>query len=139
MPKNKLTKEQLQERAMRAPFHRWLGFEVTNLTEEEVEFRVPWRDEFFVNTEAGYAHGGILAALVDMAADYALAAKLGRPYPTVDMRVDYHRAARVGPLIARARVVKLGTIVAVADAAIYDEADNLLASGRGVYAVAAPK
>jgi len=139
MPENKLTKEQLQERALQAPFHQWLGLEVTGLTEEEVEFRVPWRDEFFVNVKAGYAHGGILSALIDMAADYALAAKLGRPYPTVDMRVDYHRAARVGPLIARARVVKLGSIVAVADASVYDEADNLLASGRGVYAIAAPK
>lgn len=139
MPENKLTKEQLQERALRAPFHQWLGLEVTGLTEEEVEFRVPWRDEFYVNVKAGYAHGGILGALIDMAADYALAAKLGRPFPTVDMRVDYHRAARVGPLIARARVIKLGSIVAVADASVYDEDDNLLASGRGVYAVAAPK
>lgn len=139
MPENKLTLAQLQDRVLRAPFHQWLGLEVTGLTEQEVEFRVPWRDEFYVNTEAGYAHGGILAALIDMAADYALAAKLGRPFPTVDMRVDYHRAAKAGPLIARAKVVKLGRIFAVGEAFVYDEDDNLLASGRGVYAVAAPK
>jgi uncharacterized protein (TIGR00369 family) len=139
MPENKMNQEQLQQRLMRAPFHRWLGLEVTGVDEDGIDIRIPWRDEFFVNKEAGYAHGGILATVIDMAADYALAAKLGRPFPTVDMRVDYHRAAKAGDMTVRASVVKLGKIFSVGEASVYDADGNLLASGRAVYAVAAPK
>ena len=139
MPENKLTREELDERIKLAPFHQWLGIEVTAVNEDDIELRVPWREEFFVNEKAGYAHGGILAAIIDSAGDYALAAKLGRPFPTVDMRIDYHRAATVGDMIIRAKVIKLGKLVSVAEASVFDEEDRLLASGRGVYAVAAPK
>jgi acyl-coenzyme A thioesterase PaaI-like protein len=37
----------------------------------------------------------VLASLVDLAAD-AVAARLGRSASTVDMRVDYYRAAMPG-------------------------------------------
>lgn len=139
MPANKLNREELDERIKQAPFHQWLGLEVTAVNEDDIEIRVPWRDEFFVNQKAGYAHGGILAAVIDSAGDYALAAKLGRPFPTVDMRIDYHRAATPGDMLVRASVIKLGKLVSVAEASVYDSENRLLASGRGVYAVAAPK
>lgn len=139
MPENKLNREQLHERIVQAPFHQWLGLEVTEVDEDGILIRIPWREEFVVNTAVGYAHGGILATIIDVAGDYALAAKLGRPYPTVDMRVDYHRAATEGDMFARAKVVKLGKLFSVAEASVYDAENRLLASGRGVYAVAAPK
>lgn len=139
MPENKLTREELHERIVRAPFHQWLGLEVTAVEEDHIEVRVPWRDEFVVNVDVGYAHGGILATLIDVVGDYALAAKLGRPYPTVDMRVDYHRAALPGEMVVRGKVVKLGKMFSVAEASVFDAEDRLLASGRAVYAVAAPK
>jgi uncharacterized protein (TIGR00369 family) len=49
------------------------------------------------------------------------------------MRVDYHRTALPGPLVARARIVKLGGTVATAEAEVFDGNDRLVASGRGVY------
>ena len=52
--------------------------------------------------------GGILATLVDVVADYALAAHLGGPAPTVDLRVDYHKAALQGDLTVKGRVVRRG-------------------------------
>ena len=42
-----------------------------------------------------------LAALIDLAADFAMIRQTGRGVPTIDMRVDYHRAAMPGDLIAR--------------------------------------
>ena len=74
-----------------------------------------------------------MATVIDVAADYALAVKLGRPLPTIDMRVDYHRPAMQGELTAKARVVKLGGSFCTAEAEIFDAAGKLLASGRGVY------
>lgn len=139
MPENQMTRDEIQERLLQSPFHQWLGLDVTELDEEAIVIRVPWRDEFVVNPRVGYMHGGILATIIDIAGDYAVAAKVGRPFPTVDMRVDFHRAALKGDIFCRGAVVKLGRIFAVAEATVRDADGNLLASGRGVYAVAAPK
>lgn len=116
-----------------APFHRWLGARLKSLTAEGVEILLPWREEFVSEPMIRYTHGGILAALIDIAGDYAVAARLGRGVPTVDMRVDYHRAALPGPLLARAEVVRIGGTLATADARIFDDKGKLVASGRGVY------
>ena len=86
-----------------------------------------------------YTHGGILAAIVDTAADYAIAAKLGRPVPTISVRVDYHKAAMPGDLIAKARVVRMGSQYSTAEAYVYDADENLVASGRGTYFTAPPR
>jgi len=92
-----------------------------------------------VNPQARYTHGGILATLVDVAADFALVKHTGRGVPTIDMRVDYHAPAMPGDLIARGKIVKLGRQFSVAEASIFDEKGTLLASGRGTYFTAPPK
>jgi uncharacterized protein (TIGR00369 family) len=99
---------------------------------------MPWRDEFVSDRATGAAHGGILASLIDLAADYAITARLGRDVPTVDLRIDYHRRARPGQLVARATVIKLGGTLATAEARVFDGEDNLVASGRGVFLTRAP-
>ena len=113
----------------------WLGLELKELTEEGIVVSSKWREEFVVNAKAGYTHGGILATLIDTVADYALAAKLGGPLPTIDMRVDYHRAAK-GDMTVKGSVIKLGRGVCSAEAQVFDTDGNLVASGRGVYAAA---
>ena len=133
MPENKMSREELAERIVIAPFHQWLGLELTAMDEKGIDLTVPWRKEFVVNVELGYTHGGILATLIDVAADYAIAAKLGRPVPTIDMRVDYHRPAFQGNLIVKAQALKLGGNFCAGEAQVHDEKDKLLASGRGVY------
>ena len=133
MAENKMTKAELQERITLAPFHQWLDIRVSEVNEDGIRISVPWREEFVVNPKRGYAHGGILATLIDIAADYALAVKIGTPVPTVDLRVDYHRAAMPGELTVEAHVLNLGRTFSTAEAMIYDPEGRLLASGRGVY------
>jgi len=81
----------------------------------------------------------VLATLVDLTADWALVSTTGRGVPTIDMRVDYHRAAMKGDLVCKGKVVKSGKQFSVCEASIFNEAGQLLASGRGVYAMPAPK
>ena len=114
-------------------FHEWLGVELVSLDQTGIVIRMPWRAEFVSDPDRGYAHGGVLASLVDLAADYAVAARLGRGVPTVDMRVDYHRAVMPGPLVARAAVIKVGGTLATAEARIFDERDEHLTSGRAIF------
>jgi uncharacterized protein (TIGR00369 family) len=130
-----LTFEELAPRVKKAPFHQWLGIELTSLDDSGIELAARWREEYLSSVDPPYAHGGILAALVDLAADFAVAAKAGRGAPTVDMRVDFLRPAKPGDLKVRARVVKLGRSLATAEAVVFDATGAEVASGRAVFFV----
>lgn len=128
-----MTLEEVQQVIDRGPYLRWLGLKVLALGEHTIEVRATWREEWVANPRLMQTHGGILAALVDFAADYALMQSVGRPVPTIDMRVDYHRLAKPGDLVARGRVIKLGRQFSVCEAQVFDEAGAMVASGRGTY------
>jgi uncharacterized protein (TIGR00369 family) len=139
MSEEKVTIEKLQELISRGPFNKWLNFTVLKSDDAGIEVKVTWREEWVVHPERRYTHGGILAAIVDVSADYAIAARLGRAVPTIDIRVDYHKAAMSGDLIAKARVVRLGSQFSTAEAYVHDKDGALVASGRGTYFTAPPK
>lgn len=139
MDDKQLSVEGVQALIERGPFHQWLGLKVLSVGEGEIEIRATWREEWVVNPQGRYTHGGILAALIDLTADWALVSTTGRGVPTIDMRVDYHRAAMPGDLTVRGKVVKAGRQFSVSEASVFDAEGQLLASGRGVYATAPPK
>ncbi len=134
-----LTIEQVQEMILRGPYHQWLGLKVTALNDDGIELKASWREEWVVNPQRRYTHGGILAALVDLAADWAMVRRAGRGVPTVDLRIDYHRAAMPGDLVARGTVIRFGRQISTAEAQIFDQEGKLVASGRGTYMTAPPE
>ena len=134
-----VTPQRVQQLITRAPFHQWLGLEVIAVHPDSIELKATWREEWIVNPERRYTHGGVLAALIDLAADYALVSRTGRGVPTIDIRVDYHSPAMPGDLTLRGNVIKWGSQFSVAEAQIFDRQGKLLASGRGTYLTAAPK
>ena len=134
-----ITLEEAQRLISRGPYHQWLGLQILALGADSIELRATWREEWVVNPERRNTHGGILAALIDLAADNALLFRLGRGVPTIDTRVDYHRAAMPGDLVAKGTVVKFGNQFSVCEAQVYDQEGNLIASGRGTYYTAEAK
>ena len=133
-----ITVEKMQALITRGPYHQWLGLKVLAVHDDGIDLKATWREEWVVNPDRRYTHGGVLAALVDLAADWALVKRLGRPVPTVDLRVDYHAAAMPGDLTVKGRVVKAGGQFSTCEAHVYDEGGKLLASGRGTYFTAPP-
>ena len=107
--------------------------------DDGIELTARWREEWVVNPERRYTHGGILAALIDMAADWAMIKKLGRPVPTIDLRVDFHSPAMPGDLTCRGKVVKVGNQFSSSESFVFDTSGKLVASGRGTYLSAPPK
>ena len=134
-----MTIDKLQKLITRGPFNQWLNFSILKMDDTGIEVKAAWREEWVVNPDRRYTHGGILAAIIDVAADYAIAAHLGRPVPTIDIRVDFHRAAMPGDLIAKAKIVRNGSQYSTAEAYVYDKDGALVASGRGTYFTAPPK
>ena len=133
MSKNIKTIDELQKRLIANHFNQWMGLKIIGLNEENIEIRMKWREEMISNPKAKVTHGGILGALVDVAADFMIAAKLGSPAPTIDMRVDYHRAAMPGSLKAVGSIIRIGKTFSTAKAEVFDSDAKLVASGRGLY------
>ncbi|WP_324651075.1 PaaI family thioesterase [Georgenia sp. H159] len=133
-----ITAEELEERLLAAPFHRWLGLRVLSVSPEELRLGATWRPEWENGTTERVTHGGILATLLDLAADWALVASLGDPAPTIDFTTHFLRAAPPGDLVVVARPVKLGRSLTVAEAEVLSEAGKQIAVGRGTYATFAP-
>jgi uncharacterized protein (TIGR00369 family) len=136
---NEWTVERVQEVVTRGAYHQWLGLKVMAVHDDGIELTATWREEWVVNPERRYTHGGVIAALIDLAADWALIRRVGRGVPTIDLRVDYHNAAMPGDLTARGRIVKFGSQFSTCEAQVFDQQGKLLASGRGTYYTAPPK
>jgi uncharacterized protein (TIGR00369 family) len=120
-----------------SPFHRLIGLVLLGAEDGEVEMRLPWQEAFGRSDRSDWYHGGILSALIDIAGDYAVASRLGRWVATIDLRVDYLRPARRGDLVARARAVKVGRTVGVADVELLDDKGAVVAIGRCAYSTSA--
>ena len=98
-----------------------------------VTIRLPYREEFRRAPDAPGYHGGVIAALIDLAGHAAVAVTVGRMVPTIDLRIDFLRAPAGGDLTARGKLLRAGRSIARADVEILDDADNVVAVGRGTY------
>ena len=128
-----IEREQLEEMLRIAPFHQWLGVEIKSYSADQLQLLMPWRNEIVSNPLLGAAHGGVLAALIDLTGLYTLLAMGAKVKATADLRVDYHRPATSGPLTATGRIVKIGRQISVAETHITGPEGKLVASGRGAY------
>ncbi len=128
-----IEREQLEEMLRIAPFHQWLGVEIKSHSADQLQLLMPWRNEIVSNPMLGAAHGGVLAALIDLTGLYTLLAMGTMVKATADLRVDYHRPATSGPLTATGRIVKIGRQISVAETNITGPEGKLVASGRGAY------
>ena len=123
----------------RSPFHGFLRMDLAAFDREAgtVGFSIPFKEAYRRAPNEEGVHGGVLAAVIDVAADFALAVAMNRMgFPTVDLRIDYLRMAPDGAMTAKARAVKKGRTVSVADVEVYDGRGRLCAVGRGAYATA---
>jgi uncharacterized protein (TIGR00369 family) len=136
---DEITMERVQQLVTRAPYHQWLGLKVIALHDDGIELTATWREEWVVNPDRRYTHGGVLATLVDLGADWAMVSKTGRGVPTIDLRIDYHAVAMPGDLTIRGKIVRMGSQFSTSEARVFDAEGKLLASGRGTYYTAPPK
>ncbi|GAA4415314.1 hypothetical protein GCM10023169_01510 [Georgenia halophila] len=134
------TAAELQQTLLASPYHRWLGLEVVEVHRDRIELRAAPRDEWVGDPRTRTIHGGVLAGLLDLAADWALVGAIGTGVPTVDLTINYLRAAILGPLHVTGKLVRPGRQVSVAEAEVRDDGGRLLAVGRGSFlsAVADP-
>ncbi len=119
------------------PFHKYLG-----LTLDEAR---PGFARICLHTSnrtpggiSNSVHGGVLAAMVDIAMLQALFPMFGpgdQAAGTADLNITYLRPALGRSVFAEATVLKKGRQQAVVEVSILDENGRLCAKGRTIYAI----
>ena len=126
------------------PFNRVLGIEIESA--EPPRLRFAMRPELIGNAKRGILHGGVISAVLDVTAGYAIMLALAAdPLPggklefpnigTVDLRVDYLRPGRGKHFISTGKVVRLGNRIAVTHMELHNEEGELIATGGAAYVV----
>ena len=118
-----------------------LGFVFDRLDGERVRIRAPWREDLVGDPDTGVLAGGLVTALLDHVGGLAVWVALDRfePIATLDLRVDYMRAAEPGrDLIAEARCYRLTHSIAFVRAwAFEDGPDDPVAAAQAAYMLSA--
>lgn len=130
-----------RQRARDNSFWSHLGVHVEDAREGWIRLRLPVRADL-CNAPGAPLHGGVYAALVDMAVGGALstmqeAGAGGVNQTTLDLNVSFISGIRDGQVVAEGHILKLGRSIAFGEGRLTDTAGRLLAVGRATYMILA--
>lgn len=118
-------------------FHRLLDCRIVALERDgegggTLTLRVPFSTACEREPGSQRFHGGIVAAVIDMAGAFAMIHALGRDVPSVALSVNYLRPTAVGAdLMVQAVVRRAGRQVGLVDVEVSEAGDGpLIAVGR---------
>ena len=131
-------------------FNQVIGLQVTRIAPEGVEARIEMKPELVGHFAYNRMHGGVISSALDAMAGLAVMAAIGARHMdeppakrlqrfaqlgTIDLRIDYLRAA-IGPHFKqRAQVLRLGSRVATVRMEFLSAKDELLSVGTASYIV----
>ena len=101
-----------------------LGFVFDGLHGGDPRIRVPWREDLVGDPETGILAGGLVTTLLDHIGGLAVWTAMDdfQPIATLDLRVDYMRAARPRQtLLAQAHCFRLTPTIAFVRAWAFEE------------------
>ncbi|MEM9638264.1 MAG: PaaI family thioesterase [Pseudomonadota bacterium] len=121
------------------PHSKALGMRLSDMGEGAATIEMPYDEKLVGDPETGVIHGGAVSALMDTCCGAAVMSHPDNPggTATIDLRIDYMRAATPGQAItARATCYHVTRTVAFVRATATDEdADNPVAAATGAFTV----
>jgi uncharacterized protein (TIGR00369 family) len=132
------TESAIRARFAAADFSRWMGLELVSLGEGTSEIRLKLEPHHL--NPGGIAHGGVVAAMLDVAAGLAHRSKLGpdATHVTLQLHINYLKAIRLGVVTARGVSLQTGRRVGYSEATLYDEDDQVLARASATFLIVKP-
>lgn len=121
------------------PHSKALGMKLTEMGDGIAVIEMPYDEKLVGDPGSGVIHGGAVSALMDTCCG---AAVMSHPdnaggTATIDLRIDYMRAATPGePIVARAECYHVTRSVAFVRATATDtDTDNSVAAATGAFTV----
>jgi uncharacterized protein (TIGR00369 family) len=127
----------LQQRFAANVLHQQLGLTLEEAREGYARIALA-TNAVTLSGVGGSVHGGVLAAMVDIAMLQALIASLGPadiPNGTADLNITYLRPSLGNRIVAEATILRKGRSLAVSEVSITDGEGRLCAKGRTIYAL----
>ena len=124
-----------------APLSAALGLRGVAIEPGRVTFEAPWREDLVGDAARQTIAGGVVTALIDHACAATISSIKRGGAPTLDLRVDYMRAAapRAG-VICEAHCYKLTRTIAFVRATAWDvDRDDPVATALATFAVPEPR
>lgn len=118
-----------------SPYWKLIGLKEVSLNNGSSLIELPVKYE--ITQRRGTVHGGVIASMVDSAAGAAIRSLLepNQQVVTVEMKLNYIRPVKGDRIIGRGKVINLGNTLAVAEANIISDEDNIIASGMATFMV----
>jgi uncharacterized protein (TIGR00369 family) len=129
----KLSLEALRARAASMPFNASLGMRVMRRHKDGVTIECPFLDH--MRNSAGVLHGGVTATMADAAVGIAIANHFGgsRNCTTVELKINYFRPIAHGKVVARSRLLRIGSTLVVGSVDLHDANGKLAGSALVTY------
>ncbi|MGA3295589.1 MAG: PaaI family thioesterase [Candidatus Acidiferrales bacterium] len=120
MSGRKLNLREVREVLREISFSKMLGIRISHLHRDGITIECDVRKSFLNN--AGSLHGGVSAALADVAVGVAVYRHLGshRPITTVEMKINYFRPVTEGRIFARSQLLRIGSTLCIGRVDITD-------------------
>ncbi len=131
-------------------FNRLLGLRITTLAPDRVAAHIDMRPELVGHFTYNRLHGGVISAGLDAMGGLAVMAAIGGKHMdetpaarlqrfarlgTIDLRIDYLRAAIGAQFSLQAQVLRLGSRVASTRMEFLGQQGELLATGAAAYII----
>ena len=124
-----------------------LGAEVVEAVAGRIKMRLPYSEKLVGNPDTGVVHGGVITGMLDHGCGMAVGSglgvivgpnrerRMGTSYATLDLRIDYLKAARPhADIFVTAECVKITRQIVFARGRAYqDGEDDIIASAAGTF------
>ncbi len=123
--------------ASETPQAKALGLEAVAIEPGAATMRVAWREDLIGDPRSGVLAGGVITTLLDHVCGMAVGSRANGPVATLDLRIDYMRAARKGEsVIATGRCYKITRSIGFVRATAFEsDPDDPVATAQAAFAL----